>query len=251
MKTLSKQPEPENQPENSPEGMIRGHLYEILEKGDWAIRIRAAGVLVDLNDPRGWAFLASAIRHPERDIRGAVVEVLEEYGGLDAVDMLENTLDDQDPEIRVAAARALDALYQQHPPKNPGILAIVNTILQGRDPFRLDYSLETAIFLTRMEMVSGLAGMTATLLALGFLFAGIDKFRLPFLLLVIAAIGGFTGSQGAARRDPRGYTLALTGSLLLLPGVPVFTIPGLVFLIRLLREDVRAAFYPKNQAGDS
>ncbi|MCC6147894.1 MAG: HEAT repeat domain-containing protein [Anaerolineaceae bacterium] len=226
----------------SPGGEQTQILAKILEKGDWVMRLRAAGALIDMQDQRGWLFLEHALRHPKKDIRGAAIELLAERGGEGAVNLLKHSLKDESKEIRLLAAETISGLLKDAERDDPGLQEEVQTILQDTPPARTPNSPEVEKKLIRMDFAFGLLGGTATLLALGVLFLGIAAFRLPFILLAIVATAAFIGNRGMERRDRKGYLLAVAGSLFLLPGVPLFTIPGLVFLFHLLRPEFTQAF---------
>lgn len=241
--TSPQQNNPENQPGLSPGDETRDQLYETLEKGDWVMRLHAAGTLLELEDRRGWFFLANAIQHADKDIRGAAVEVLAEHGGMAAVNLLENALKDKDPEVRMTAANALQTIAEKSP-KNDSTTAGLSFELKERLESLPATPPEVEKMLNQMELIFGSIGIGMTLLALAMLILGLTQYRIPFILLVVMAAAGFIGNHGVERRGLKGYVLAIAGSLLLLPGVPIFTVPGVLFLIRLLKPEVAKAFEP-------
>ncbi|NPV75708.1 MAG: HEAT repeat domain-containing protein [Anaerolineae bacterium] len=217
-------------------------LVEILEKGDWMMRFRAASVLLDLGDRRGRDFIAEALENRKKDIRGAAIEILAEHGGTETVDLLRIPLKDKDQDIRLLAAETLLPLINNTKIEDADFLAEIQAILREDPSRRPPAPPEVEKSLDQMELGFGILGMIATILALAMLVLGKLNFALPFIVLCISAIAAFTGNRGVERRDRKGYYLALAGSLFLLPGVPLFTIPGLIFLFRLLKQEFMQAF---------
>jgi len=217
-------------------------LVEILEKGDWMMRFRAASVLLDLGDERGRDFLARALKNRKKDIRGATIEILTEHGGAETIDLLRAPLKDKDQDIRLLAAETLLPLLDSAKIEDADLIAEIRAILQEDPSRRPPAPPEVEKSLGQMELGFGLLGIVATILALAMLLLGILNFTLPFIVLCVSAIAAFTGNRGIERRDRKGYYLALAGSLFLLPGIPLFTIPGLIFLFRLLKQKFMQAF---------
>ena len=93
-----------------------------------------------------------------------------------------------------------------------------------------------------MQVVFELLGMLITLAALVLVVIGIEDKKPLFMLL--CALGGicFLAGSGIRLRNRRGYVAALCGTLALLMGVPLLTMVGAFFLLRLLQPQMRAAF---------
>jgi len=228
-----------SQPVNLPDNEA---LIEILKKGDWIMRFRAASVLLDLGDERAQVFLAEALKNRQKDIRGAAVEILAEHSGAEIIDLLRIPLKDIDPELRLLAAETLQRLLDTTDIKDASLLAEAQAVLQEDPARRPPASPEVEKGLDQMELGFGILGIVATTLALAMLVLGRARFSLPFVVLCVSAIAAFTGNRGVERRDRKGYSLALAGSLFLLPGIPLFTIPGIIFLLRLLKQKYVQAF---------
>lgn len=206
------------------------------------MRFRAASVLMDLGDEHGRVFLVGALQDSNKDIRGAAIEILGEHGGTETVDLLRIPLKDKEREIRLLTAETLLPLLDNAKNEDTELLAEVQAVLQEDPSRRPPAPPEVEKSLAQMELWFGILGMTATTLALVMLVLGRSKFDLPFIVLCVSAIAAFTGNRGVERRDRKGYYLALAGSLFLLPGIPIFTIPGLIFLFRLFKPQFTQAF---------
>lgn len=85
-------------------------------------------------------------------------------------------------------------------------------------------------------------GMLVTVVGLALVVIGIEDKKPIFILL--CALGGicFLAGRGIQQRNRSGYFSALCGTVVLLAGFPLLTVPGIIILLKLIRREVRAEF---------
>lgn len=217
-------------------------LAALLETADWVFKFQAAAALLELQDERGWIFLAGALKHQRKDIRGAALEVAAEKEGEQTYALLHTALDDPHTGIRFIAAETLYHRYAGRLVADGVLKERVEQVLRENPAYRPPATPEVEHSLKSMEFYFALLGILGTIVALGFLVLGISQFRFLFILFCILSAAGFTGRRGIERRDRQGYYYALAGSLLFLIGIPLYTVPGLLILRTLLKGDIMVAF---------
>ncbi len=85
-------------------------------------------------------------------------------------------------------------------------------------------------------------GMLVTIAGLVLVVTGIEDKKPMFILLCV--LGGicFLAGRGIQQRNRSGYFSALCGTVVLLAGFPLLTLPGIFILLKLIRREVRTEF---------
>ncbi len=93
-----------------------------------------------------------------------------------------------------------------------------------------------------MQLFFELMGILFTLAGLILVVRGIEDTKMFFILLCVLGGMYFLAGRGLQQRNHGSYIAVWCGTVALLPGFPLLTVPAIVILLKLLRPDVRAAF---------
>lgn len=85
-------------------------------------------------------------------------------------------------------------------------------------------------------------GMLVTIAGLVLVVTGIEDKKPIFILLCVLGGVCFLAGRGIQQRSRSGYFSALCGTVILLAGFPLLTLPGVIILLKLIRREVRAEF---------